>query len=81
MRACCNGADFIISEDDCNIYCKVVGQTQEQLRDCLGRMAGTQGNVAGVICSSDAATRSGKGLFGWTIGIGILVVIFMGGSL
>jgi hypothetical protein len=79
MRACCNGADFIIPEDDCNIYCKVVGQTQEQLRDCLGRMTGAQGNVAGVICSSDS-TAHRKGLFGWTIGIGILVVIFTGGS-
>ena len=63
MRACCNGADFIIPEEGCAIYCKVTGQTEQQLMQCLSRLTGqAQGNTAGILCSSDA--RAARGLQG-----------------
>jgi hypothetical protein len=56
MRACCLGANFIIPEDGCNIYCDVVGQTREQLMQCLSTNFGAvKGNTMGIPCSSEAA--------------------------
>jgi hypothetical protein len=58
MRSCCNGADFIIPETGCAIYCKVEGQTSQQLANCLSNFALKQGYRNGILCSSDAmATR------------------------
>jgi hypothetical protein len=63
MRTCCMGADFIIPEDGCNIYCKVVDQTREQLMECFGTNFGAvKGNTMGILCSSDA-TRPIRGFF------------------
>jgi hypothetical protein len=59
MRACCNGADFIIPEAGCSIYCKAVGQTPQQLEDCLNSWARIQGNFGGTLCSSDATATRG----------------------
>jgi hypothetical protein len=58
MRACCNGADFIIPQDGCHVYCKAVGQTTEQLIRCLGSHFSYQdGNTQGIGCDSAAALR------------------------
>jgi hypothetical protein len=78
MRACCNGADFIIPGEGCAIYCKVTGQTDEQLMQCLSRLAGqAQGNTAGILCSSNAgATRGIEGLSkNIMVVMGLLVVV------
>jgi hypothetical protein len=62
MRACCNGADFIIPEDGCHIYCQTVGQTADQQTQCLSFHFGAQqGDTQGILCSSDA-TRQRRGL-------------------
>jgi hypothetical protein len=56
MRTCCLGTDFIIPEDGCNIYCSVVGQTNDQLMQCLSTNFGAaKGNTTGILCSSNAA--------------------------
>ncbi|KAF2667913.1 hypothetical protein BT63DRAFT_426760 [Microthyrium microscopicum] len=79
MHACCNGADYIVAQDDCNIYCKVVGQIKSQLRDCLGRqgrMTDAQENSAVVICSSGAGRTGGNGVL-WTVAIWLVVAVFL----
>jgi hypothetical protein len=55
MRACCKGADFIINGSGCNIYCKLVEQTEKEALQCLSTNMGLkQGNRVGILCSSDA---------------------------
>ena len=76
MRTCCNGADFIIPEEECAVYCKVVGQTAQQLTQCLNNMGDVLNNRAEVVCSSDAtATSRLQGIFKRIFAMGVLVVI------
>jgi hypothetical protein len=58
MRACCNGADFIIPQSGCNIYCKAEGQTTKELSRCLvSNLNREDGNWQGTLCNSNAAFR------------------------
>ena len=58
MKACCKGADIVSYYDDCGVYCAAVGQSIEDLTDCLYHEGPA---YEGVFCSDEKnATATGR---------------------
>ncbi|KAI9896398.1 hypothetical protein N3K66_008570 [Trichothecium roseum] len=59
MKTCCKGADIVSYYDDCGVYCAAVGQSIEDLTDCLYDEGAA---YEGVFCSGKKnATATGDG--------------------